>query len=182
MRTQTKPKPDKRTAILDAAETRARTGGYNGFSFRDLAEDVGIKSASVHYHFPTKEALGAALTERYTMRAIESLGDPAGLNELEAFDRVAALFVHANEVEDLMCLCGLFGAETAGLPEPLVAEVKAYFEALTSWLSDALQGQNSVLHAEMIVATLEGALIMSRTSADKDLLRRLQARLRETIA
>ena len=31
-----------------------RRGGFHGFSFRDLAADVGIKSASVHYHFPIK--------------------------------------------------------------------------------------------------------------------------------
>lgn len=174
-------KQDKRSAILDAAEQRARTGGYNGFSFRDLAEDVGIKSASVHYHFPTKEALGTALTDRYTARAIDSLGAPEGLSEAEAFDRVAALFVHSNEVEDLMCLCGLFGAEAAGLPVPLVDEVRAYFLALTTWLSTAFKGPDRAVRAQLAVATLEGALIMSRVQDDKAQLRRLQKELRKTL-
>lgn len=175
-------KQDKRSAILDAAERRARTGGYNGFSFRDLAEDVGIKSASVHYHFPTKEDLGAAITERYTSRAIESLGDPAGLSGAEAVDRVAGLFVHANEVDDLMCLCGLFGAEAGGLPQPTVLEVKVYFDALTNWLCEALKGPDRTIRAEMIVATLEGALIISRARGDKEQLHRLHRQLRRSFA
>ena len=51
-------------AIMDAAERRMRIGGFNGFSFREIAADVGVKSASVHYHFPTKENLAAAVTRR----------------------------------------------------------------------------------------------------------------------
>ena len=175
-------KQDKRAAILDAAERRARRGGYNGFSFRDLADDVGIKSASVHYHFPTKEALGSALTQRYAKRAIEELGEPGGLSDLEAFDRVASLFTAANETDDLMCLCGLLGAEADGLPEPLVSEVKAYFDALITWLSAAFKGPDKGVRAEMIVATLEGALMMSRARGDKDQLRRLQQRLRKSLS
>src|ERR1700753_3909114 len=53
-------------AIMDAAEKRIRSGGFGGFSFRDIAADVGIKSSSVHYHFPTKETLAAAVIHRYT--------------------------------------------------------------------------------------------------------------------
>ncbi len=56
----------KKEAILNAAENKARLGGYNNFSFRELANEVGIKSASVHYHFPTKADLGAELVKRYT--------------------------------------------------------------------------------------------------------------------
>lgn len=175
-------KQDKRGEILDAAERRARSSGYNGFSFRDLADDVGIKSASVHYHFPTKEALGTAITERYTARSVESLGDAQGLSEAEAFDRVAGLFLHSHEVDDLMCLCGMFGAEAAGLPDALVVEVRAYFDALIDWLSAAFKGQGRTVRAELVVASLEGALIMSRVRKDKDQLRRLQSEIRKTLA
>ncbi|MEQ3652796.1 MAG: TetR/AcrR family transcriptional regulator, partial [Glaciecola sp.] len=36
---------NKREALLNAAETKARIGGYSNFSFRELAAEVGIKSA-----------------------------------------------------------------------------------------------------------------------------------------
>jgi TetR/AcrR family transcriptional repressor of nem operon len=60
---------EMRNAILDAAEARIRRGGYSGFSFREIAVDVGVKSSSVHYHFPTKEMLAAAVARRYTDRS-----------------------------------------------------------------------------------------------------------------
>ena len=49
----------KREALLKVAEDKVRKGGYNNFSFREIANEVGIKSASVHYHFKTKADLGA---------------------------------------------------------------------------------------------------------------------------
>ena len=62
---------DAAVAIMDAAERRIRLGGFNGFSFREIAADVGIKSSSVHYHFPTKENLAAAVIHRYTDEVAE---------------------------------------------------------------------------------------------------------------
>ncbi|MEM7678447.1 MAG: TetR/AcrR family transcriptional regulator, partial [Myxococcota bacterium] len=66
-------------AILKAAEEMVRQGGYNAFSFRAIADVVGIKSSSVHYYFPTKEDLGVAVAKYYTHRFIESLGEPHAL-------------------------------------------------------------------------------------------------------
>ena len=63
--------------ILDAAERAIRDRGYNAVSFRDLAAAVGVKSASVHHHFPTKADLGAAVARRYAERFLDALGDPA---------------------------------------------------------------------------------------------------------
>ena len=53
---------DSATQILDIAERRMRQTGYNAVSYRDIAAEMGIKSASLHYHFPKKADLGAALT------------------------------------------------------------------------------------------------------------------------
>lgn len=64
----------KKEQLLDIAEGMIRLGGYNSVSFRTLAEMAGIKSASVHYHFPTKEDLGSALAERYTDKFLSALG------------------------------------------------------------------------------------------------------------
>ena len=71
----------KRDAILDIAEAMIRNAGFNAFSTRDVANAVGIKSASVHYHFPTKADMGVAVTERYTSRFLEQLGDPGKIQK-----------------------------------------------------------------------------------------------------
>src|ERR1700704_4076832 len=57
---------DTKERIMAAARLTVQDRGYSGLSFRDLAKDVGIKSASIHHYFPTKGELGGALAERYT--------------------------------------------------------------------------------------------------------------------
>ncbi|MEO1000032.1 MAG: TetR family transcriptional regulator, partial [Pseudomonadota bacterium] len=148
------PRETARESLLDAAERRARAGGYNGFSFREIAADVGVKSASVHYHFPTKAALAEALAERYTARARDTLGTPR--DGAEAVARVTALFRDALTVEDRMCLCGVFGAERDALPPEVARATAGFFRMLWDYLVGA-----GVAPAP-IIATLEGALILAR--------------------
>jgi len=153
-----------RDQILDAAELRARQAGYNGFSFRDLAEAVGIKSASVHYHFPAKTDLAEALVRRYIERARAQLGDGAALTRAQAESRVKALFSDALLRDDQMCLCGLFGAERDGLPPEVGAQVAGFFRLLIDFLTSAEGGLPAAAAAH--VARLEGALILARGLRD----------------
>lgn len=154
--------PSVRDRILDSAEARARAGGYHGFSFRDIAEDVGIKSASVHYHFPTKAALGVALTERYAQRARDWLGDPKALTPKEAIARLTELFRNALIKDDKMCLCGLFGAERDLLPSEVAAETAKFFEMTIDYLTTAFGPNWPGIPPASILARLEGALILAR--------------------
>ncbi|MEM6465574.1 MAG: helix-turn-helix domain-containing protein, partial [Pseudomonadota bacterium] len=79
--------PDRRDAILDVTERLIRAHGYSGFSFRDVATEVGIKSASVHYHFPTKPDLAAAVARRYRERFAKALEEKEqqGATRIEAW-------------------------------------------------------------------------------------------------
>lgn len=155
-----------RDRILNAAEVRARTGGYHGFSFRDLAEDVGVKSSSVHYYFPTKGDLGEALAKRYTARAKEYLGDPAGLSPTEAIARVTQLFRDALLKDDKMCLCGLFGAERDALPPAVATATGDFFRLVLHYLTTAFGAEWAGERPAAILARLEGALIVARTLKD----------------
>ena len=165
-----------RDRILDAAESRARQSGYHGFSFRELASDVGIKSASVHYHFPTKAVLAEALTERYAQTALERLGAPEG--PLEAFNRVAALFREAVEVEDKMCQCGMFGAERDSLPPEVAAATERYFQRLTELLERAAPKNPAPYRAETILSAFEGALLLVKALDAPSVFDRVVADLR----
>ena len=51
--------------ILDLAETLIQTRGYSAFSYQDIADSLGIRKASIHYHFPSKSDLGVAVVDRY---------------------------------------------------------------------------------------------------------------------
>ncbi|WP_438876632.1 TetR/AcrR family transcriptional regulator, partial [Bacillus cereus group sp. BC7] len=50
-------KPTVREQILDHAITLMMLRGYNGFSYRDLSDLVGVKTSSIHYYFPSKDDL-----------------------------------------------------------------------------------------------------------------------------
>ncbi|MEM1048485.1 MAG: TetR/AcrR family transcriptional regulator [Pseudomonadota bacterium] len=148
--------------ILDAAESRVQTAGYNGFSFRDLAEDVGIKSASVHHHFPTKEALVTRLTDRYTDRFFAGLKDKS-----DASGRVGAYraaFRQAFLNDNKMCLCGMLGAESGGLPGAVTAATHQFFDRIVAHLAESLASVSAKprQRALAIVARLEGAMILAR--------------------
>lgn len=158
-----------RDRILDSAELRARKGGYSGFSFREIAEDVGVKSSSVHYHFPTKADLGRELVERYTQRAIAYLGNAAERTPGEAIERVTQLFRDAQVRDDKMCLCGLFGAERDALPAEVAAATAEFFRQVIAYLAQAFGPKWIGDPPAAILARLEGALIIARILDDQTL-------------
>src|SRR5579871_5566836 len=107
---------DIKTAILDAAERRMQRGGFGGFSFREIAVDVGIKSSSVHYHFPTKEDLAAAVIRRWTEQASRNIDvalekDP---NPVRAWRNLLGGTARS---ESRMCPCTVLGAAAQDLPD-----------------------------------------------------------------
>ena len=159
----------KKQELLQIAQNKVREGGYNNFSFRELAKDVGIKSASVHYHFPTKADLGAELAKQYTDDFISALGEPnahlaAGKNPVSIY---IEQFRHALYQDKKMCLCGLLGAESDVLPELVRAEIKSFFNKNLAWLEQAYLSINAddALAAKQqaikTISLLEGAMMIS---------------------
>lgn len=149
-------------SIMDAAERRIRAGGYGGFSFRDLASDVGMKSASVHYHFPTKDILVAAVARRYNERIIKAVEQDiaSGTDPVRAWRTVfqAALADGAR-----MCLCGSLGATAGDLMPDVAAEVRRFFNL---GVESLMTGGLSRANALQILAVLEGAILMASVHDD----------------
>jgi len=161
----------KKQALLKAAEDKVRVGGYDNFSFRELAAEVGIKSASVHYHFPTKADLGAELAHQYTDAFIAALGEPSttrddGENPIDVY---TGLFRHALLTDNKMCLCGLLGAQGERLPEKVRDKVKRFFTMNLTWLSEAhaANGESDPDRAAITtISLLEGAMMISKALND----------------
>src|SRR5436853_6688359 len=85
---------DTKSQILDIAERLVQTQGFNGFSYADIAAELGITKASLHYHFATKAALGSALIIRYGAefgRALEEI-DQSAVDAREKLRRYAGLY------------------------------------------------------------------------------------------
>ncbi len=163
---------------MDAAERRIREAGYNGFSFRDLAADVGVKSASVHHHFPTKAALGAAVARRYADRFLGAVEGERGDRLVAAW---RAAFRRALREDGRMCLCGVLGAEAGALPPEVAAEARRFFERGAEALARAHGGGPGDAAARdaglRVLATLEGAMLIARALGDPEAFDRATAAL-----
>jgi len=165
---------DSATQILEIAERRMRRAGYNAVSYRDIAAEIGIKSASLHYHFPKKEDLGAALVQRYSHRFEESLSEKI-TQETDPKQNITAFvetYRDALEAHGLVCLCAVLGAEASGLPEVVTAEVRSFFKTNIAWLTDQYQVigiENANDRAKTTLSLLEGAMIISVVNEDPSL-------------
>lgn len=166
---------DTAAAILDAAERRIRTAGYSGFNTREVAEDVGIKSSSVHYHFTTKQQLAAAVARRYTDRFLDAVrSESARLRDpLKAWHHV---FRRALVEDGRICLCAALGAAAGDLPAEVYVEVKAFFERGLRAMTDAGIG---TVEAMELFARLEGAMLMANVLGGVDAFDQAAATLAE---
>ncbi len=165
---------DSREKILVAATLTAQAHGYNGLNFRDLAEVVGIRSASVYHHFPSKAALAEAVARRYWEQHAAALDrlltESAG--SAEALRRYPETFRWALENENRMCLSGFMAAETDDLPPAVKREVQVFADVNVAWLAKHLaeagvvSTQESEGRARAIFAAVSGAQLMARSKAD----------------
>lgn len=166
---------DTRETILKAAQATVQAKGYNALSFRELAKEVGIKSASIHYYFPTKGDLGAALARRYTDTAMgyfdKLIADGGPVDE--TFRRYVAVFRAALQNDNRMCLYGVMAAEYGDLPDAVRLEVDAFSQANVVWLVKLLAPRHPELdetalrdRALAIFAAIEGAQLVARGRGD----------------
>lgn len=157
--------------ILDVAQHLIQVHGWHGFSFRDIADALGIKSSSLHYHFPKKADLGVAVVKRYSERRRDELRilaetkkSPA--EKLKAFSGV----FHALLADGRVCLCGFLAVERRSIPPEVKAEVDVFFQLNITWLSDLLErarkdgvfsfSESATARARAIFSILEGAMII----------------------
>jgi len=146
--------------LMDLAEERMREAGYHGFSFRELAAKIGIKSASVHHHFPTKADMAAAVARRYLERFLENVAPKPGETGEDVIAVYRSAFRRSIEQDGGMCLSGMLGAESGGLPAEVAEEIENFFRRAVEDLAQRLGGSED--RAFAVLATLEGALIIAR--------------------
>lgn len=155
-----------RDRILDIAEAGMRRGGFDAVSFRDIAAEIGIKSASVHYHFPRKSDLGAAAVRRYADRFLDSLGAPGAEAPETQAARLAGAYRGSFGENGSACLCAVLGAASPGLPEEVRAEVGRFFARQVDWTEQALRTDRGT--AAAAVAKLQGGMVLSLALGDPE--------------
>ncbi|MFL6709880.1 MAG: TetR/AcrR family transcriptional regulator [Massilia sp.] len=160
--------------ILAAATRIAQAHGYSGLNVRTLAEEVGIKAASLYHHFPSKADLAAAVAKRYwedSAATLEALAADAP-NPIAALRSYPQTFRQSLENGNRMCLASFMAAEYDDLPEQVQGEVRAFADVNVAWLTRMLVAAGVSAPAEAaprghaIFAAVAGAQLMARGRAD----------------
>jgi TetR/AcrR family transcriptional regulator, transcriptional repressor for nem operon len=165
------------TAILDVAEQLAQTRGYNGFSYADIAVQLEVTKASLHYHFHSKAELGRALIERYRSSFREAL-DTIDQQDLQPQGKLKQYVELYDSVlsDERICLCGMLAAEYATLPATMQQELTLFFDANEHWLTVVLDEglragtflfkEAANQRARVLLGALEGAMLVARSYRD----------------
>ncbi len=161
-------------AILDLAEAFLQDKGFNGFSYAHIAAELGVKNAAIHYHFPTKEALGCAVIQRYRDR-FQLWINNARIKDLppkEKLDWFFSIYTNTRADNGKVCLAGSLEIDFNSIPASLREQTEALTRELLTWLQTTLnEGREAgVFHfrgdpagkAALILASLQGALQMAR--------------------
>lgn len=181
--------------ILDIAQRLVQLRGFNAFSFTDVAQELGLKDASIHYHFTNKATLGRAVVKRYREHFAAHLAaiSHTKLGPAQQLERYVQLYRDVVGQDGRICLCGVLASELLTLPGEVQAEVRAFFYENEAWLAQILQAGREAgeLHfdapadveAQAFLASLEGAMLLARSHGDatrfEPLALRLLAALRQ---
>lgn len=179
---------ETRDKILSSAQRLVQQRGFNGFSYADIAAEVGIRKASLYHHFSSKVELGLALIESYTAQfdaavfEIKNSSLPAD-GQLAAY---AALYRGSLDV-DRMCLCGMMASDALTLDASMLPLLKRFFIRNTEWLAEVLAAgkssgvfvfdESAADHARIILSALQGALLIARATGDRDAFDRTAAQV-----
>jgi TetR/AcrR family transcriptional regulator, transcriptional repressor for nem operon len=192
--TATRQPPEAGTGerILDVAERLVQVRGFNGFSYADVAAELRVTKASLHYHFPGKAELGEALINRYAARfgaALQGI-DLHGGDVHAKLEAYAALYASVLR-EQRMCLCGMLAADYETLPPAMREAVVRFFDDNEAWLERLLeqgQAQGALRYpgrardqAQLIIGALEGAMLVARPYGDPERFQAAAHRLLATL-
>lgn len=165
--------------ILACARSLIVSGGYNGFSYADIADVVGIRKPSIHHHFPSKADLVKTLVVRYREAAEEGIENlaraiPGPLDQLRAY--IGYWKACIADASAPFCVCALLANELPVLPEEIALQVRAYFRFLSGWLTSVMErgmaegvlvlSGTARVEAEIFMATVHGAMLSARAYGD----------------
>lgn len=186
-------KPDTRTAILRIADRLMQERGYGGFSYQDIADELGIRKASLHYHFPAKADLGMAVTNLYAQRIAQTLrtADANNLGPWQKLDVFVRPFLRLIQTRRAMSMTASLSADYPALPEEMQVRAGEFYTVFHDWLSHVLDEGRAAgafyfasdprVKAETVLATLEGAVMIARARPEPIDLNGLVADLKASL-
>lgn len=187
---------DRRTQIVDAAAQLISERGFSATSIDDVIKEARLSGKSHFYHyFKSKEELGYAVLnrqfERFAERGLVLLREPM----IEPLERLV-LFIDTLVALQVARGCrvgspfGSLAAEMADAHEGFRARIDVVFARWAAQIQSLLWEARPQLQddvdtgrlARFVVATLEGALLVSRVSRDVGALQGIAHDLKRFVA
>ena len=166
-----------REAIIELADGYMRERGFNAFSFMDISHEVGIKTASIHYHFPTKTDLGVAIIREHIQRVEDFKKEVAGLSSIKKISRFLSIYSKARS-ENKVCLAGSLTTDLNTVDDAMKAELKLFAGNVLDWLIDTLKEGKKRKELDFncaprtkalsIITNIMAAVQLARLTGDED--------------
>jgi TetR/AcrR family transcriptional repressor of nem operon len=173
--------------ILHHARHFLQCRGYNGFSYKDISQKLGIKNASIHHYYPKKEDLVAALLEESRKNLSKSIAQMVE-SKWSAREQLQYYFDYAlQEFDEGKSICppGSVIIDFKDLPEKVKRQDMLLLDDIIEWLTNVLRtgleqrefefSDPVESHAEMVVETLMGARLLSSIKGRKTLVRSISS-------
>ena len=166
-----------RDEIIHLSDRLIRDKGFNGFSFHDISRAIGIKTASIHYHFPTKGDLGVA-TIKEQWKSLETLKDSlANKSPLQKLNGFFSIYEKAKS-EKMVCLVGSLATDLNTVDKKIKVELTSLAAEILLWLTETLEEGKlkKVFHfngsartkALMIITNMLGIVQLMRLTGQPD--------------
>jgi len=172
---------DTRERILDSAQRLTQTRSFHGFSFQDIADEVGIRKASLYHHFDSKDDVAVAMLQRAADWVGTQFKKAEGRTPRERLDAYFDLFRQIHGKGERMCPGGSFAAVFGAVSSPVQASLHRFAKMHLDWLEDVVRDgveerqftigdQRPRDVAAQIAASVQGALLVGRLSSDRHVL------------
>ncbi len=182
---------ETKTTILDIAEELLLTRGYNGFSYNDIAEKVGIRKASIHYHFPSKSDLGSSVIRRYIRQFQEWCTSKSTLSNSKKVEELFLLYKYLSDNGKKICPVGMLTAEYPTLPDIIKRDIQMILDEEKYWLHNVLKDgkkkkefsstMDPGIMTEIILSSLTNSLSRVRIYKNIELLDKLYKAIKKML-
>lgn len=181
-----------REKILDSTRGLIQRRSFHGFSFQDLADEVGIRKASLYHHFASKDAVAIAMLDHASDWVREQLKRSDGREPIERLEGYFAMFRLLHGKAERMCPGGSFASVYGAISSSLQTALHRFANMHLDWVEGVVRegverGQFDIGDqrprdvAAQIVAGVQGALLMGRLSSDPHMLDAVAEGLRRSL-
>jgi TetR/AcrR family transcriptional repressor of nem operon len=161
-------KSSTREHILDAARDLIQTRSYLGFSFQDVADQVGIRKPSMYHHFSSKEALGVAVI-RESIQGFRNWTGAKTRTPEASLSRYFSMYRNALHASEAVCPAGAIAPGWGCINDDLRQAVRDLRDTQVLWLTDVLRALNAndgsssaEVLAGYVFAVCQGASLSAR--------------------